>query len=750
MEDKKLRNILKWCFIVCLTLTHVFLFQFSRLDFDYDFEKFFPENDPETAYFSEFREKFESDNDFMLVALKNEEGVFQPGFLKDVKDLSSAIDSLELVQHTVSLTNARETTVRGGFHVEQPYFSHQDSLLTKDSIRIFSHDELVQSFISEDAKSVCIFVRHQDYLSKDKCDTLVNQINDLIEGFNFDEIHLTGRAPGQAYYVDKMQYEMVFFVGLSMILIVLFLAFTYKSFWGVWIPLVIVLGSMIWVVGCIVLFGASINLTMTVLPSIMFVVGTSDVIHLISKYLENLRNGIPKNKAIINAYKEVGVATLLTSVTTAVGFLSLMVINIEPIQVFGKYSALGVMLAFVLTYTLLPALLYMTKPPKKLIEQKQSDTFWTRWLQKMFPIVLKKPKLIGGISIVLLAIAGLGIYQLEANNYLLDDLDESTPVKQDFNFLDANFGGVRPFEMGVTLKDTANYSIHDEVVMNEIQKVETYLQDVYGVENMISVNQTLLMAHRSFTGTIDTNIHNIEKNKRRKYVKMFKKKGGQIYARFVHRNTTRISGQLEDLGNIVISERNEKLYEFLEQNIDNELLEFKPTGTAHLIDQNMSYMAENLMLGLLLALAIVAIIMGFLYKSVKMVLLAVIPNVLPLVFVAGFMGFTDIDLKFSTAVIFTIAFGIAVDDTIHFMSKFKMELSKGKSKLYALKRTFLSTGRAIILTSLILTAGFLLLIFSDFKGTYFIGIMISLSLIFAVFADLFLLPVLLIWFYKKK
>jgi predicted RND superfamily exporter protein len=750
VEDKKLRNILKWCFIVCLTLTHVFLFQFTRLDFDYDFEKFFPQNDPETAYFEEFREKFESDNDFMLVALKNEDGAFQPGFLKDVKELTISIDSLELIQHTLSLTNTNETTARGAFHVEQPYFSGPDSLLQKDSIRIFSHDELIQSFISKDAKSVCIFLRHQDYLSKNKCDTLVNQINELIEGYNFDEIHLTGRAPGQAYYVDKMQYEMIFFVGLSMILIVIFLAFTYKSFWGVWIPLVIVLGSMIWVVGCIALFGESINLTMIVLPSIMFVVGTSDVIHLVSKYLEHLRNGVPKNQSIINAYKEVGVATLLTSVTTAIGFLSLMVINIEPIQVFGKYSALGVMLAFILTYTLLPALLYMTKPPKKLIEQKQTDTFWTKWLQKMFPVVLKRPKLIGATFIILLTIAGFGIYQLESNNYLLDDLDDSTIVKQDFNFLDANFGGVRPFEMGVVLKDTVNYSIHDEEVMNEIQKVETYLQEVYGVENLISVNQTMLMAHRSFTGNIDTNIQHITKNKRNKYVRMFKKKGGQIYARFVHNNTTRISGQLEDLGNIVITERNEHLYQFLEDSINTELLEFKPTGTAHLIDQNMSYMAENLMLGLLIALAIVAIIMGFLYKSARMVLLAVIPNVLPLVFVAGFMGFTDIDLKFSTAVIFTIAFGIAVDDTIHFMSKFKIELRKGKSKLYALKRTFLSTGRAIILTSLILIGGFLLLIFSDFNGTYFIGIMISLSLIFAVFADLFLLPVLLIWFYKKK
>jgi predicted RND superfamily exporter protein len=750
MEEKKLKSLLKWAFIICLTLSHVFAFNLLNLKFDYSFENFFPSENSETKYFRQFRDKFGTDNDYILIAVENDEGVFQKDFLDGIKSFSNEVDSLPLVKMTMSLTNQDERTVRSGFNIKQPYYSGEDSLLTKDSLRIFSHDELIQSFISKDAKSVCLFVAHEQFMSKPKCDSLVAQIKELIGTHDFDKTHLTGRAPGQSFYTDSMQFEMILLSILSFILILVFLAFTYKSFWGVWVSLVIITTSILWVLGSIALFGESLNLTMTILPSIIFVVATSDVIHLVSKYIENLREGLEKTQAIIKAYKDVGIATLLTSVTTAAGFLSLLVIDIEPIQNFGKYAALGVLVAFVLAYTLLPALLYMTKPPKRMLAQKQNDTFWTRVLYKSFPIVLKKPKLIFGVSILLIGLAGAGLYQLEVNNYILDDLEEDAPLKQDFVFMDHHFGGVRPFELGIQLKDTVNYSIHDEVVMNEIQKVEDYLTHEYGVENFLSMNKTLLLAHRTFTGNIDTSIVQIPQKKREKYIRMLRKKGDLLYARFVNNNLTRVSGQLENIGSIESQKRNDKLDAFIIANINQDILEFHPTGTSHLTDYNMSFMSESLISGLLIALLVVSVLMGVLFKSFKTVLISLIPNCLPLLIIAGWMGFFDIDIKFTTAIIFTIAFGIAVDDTIHFMSKFRMELKKGRSKLYALKRTYLSTGRAIILTSIILIAGFLLLVFSSFKGTYYVGTLISLALIFAVLADLFLLPALIVWFYKKK
>jgi len=199
-----------------------------------------------------------------------------------------------------------------------------------------------------------------------------------------------------------------------------------------------------------------------------------------------------------------------------------------------------------------------------------------------------------------------------------------------------------------------------------------------------------------------------------------------------------------DWGSKRILVLNNNLETFYKDSIDNNLISYNLTGTAHLIDKNNSQLAGNMMLGLLIAFILVAIIMGLLYRSFRMLIVALIPNIIPLILIAGILGVSGSELKVSISIIFTIAFGICVDDTIHFMSKLKLERMKGKSMLYAVKRAYFSTGRAIIITSLILCSGFLMLVFSEFLGTFYVGYLISITLFVAVIADLFLLPALII------
>ena len=182
----------------------------------------------------------------------------------------------------------------------------------------------------------------------------------------------------------------------------------------------------------------------------------------------------------------------------------------------------------------------------------------------------------------------------------------------------------------------------------------------------------------------------------------------------------------------------------------NDIIDCRITGTAFLIDKNMSYLSESMVKGLALSILIVALIIGIIYRSVSIMIISLVPNVFPLIVMGGIMGFLGIELKTSTAIIFTIGFGIAVDDTIHFLGKFKYELLKGKGKLYALKRTYLTTGKAMILTTLILCAGFVLLVMSSFMGTFYLGFLLSITLFVALIADLTLLPVLLLLFYKPR
>ena len=212
----------------------------------------------------------------------------------------------------------------------------------------------------------------------------------------------------------------------------------------------------------------------------------------------------------------------------------------------------------------------------------------------------------------------------------------------------------------------------------------------------------------------------------------------------------RINGNIPDAGNIEVTKKNKAFNDFLVKSDLNKKYKITLTGTAHLYDKNIRYLSRSLVIGLCVSTGIVSLLMGLIFKSFRMVLISIVPNLIPLLIIGGLMGFFGIELKTSTAIIFTIAFGIAVDDTIHLLGKFKIELLKGRSKIYAIKRAYITTGKAMILTSLILCSGFLLLLFSTFSGTVNLGGLLSATLFIAVILDLTLLPVLLLLFYKEK
>jgi uncharacterized protein len=213
---------------------------------------------------------------------------------------------------------------------------------------------------------------------------------------------------------------------------------------------------------------------------------------------------------------------------------------------------------------------------------------------------------------------------------------------------------------------------------------------------------------------------------------------------------TRISAKTRDIGSLEINRHNQQLHEFVTRHINTKTIDYKITGAAHLIDRNNEYMVTNMTQGFLFSIAVIAILTFFLHRSWKMVLVFILPNAIPLLMIAGLMGFVGIELKAATSLVFSIAFGVATDDTIHFISRLKIELGYGKSLMYAFKRTYFETGKPIILTTFILLGGFMSLMFSDFESTFYFGFLICITIIIAVIADIFLLPVLLFLIYRKK
>ena len=733
------------------------LWRVSNIGFDYDFESFFPQDDPETAYYLNFRDHFETDNDFILIGIEHENGIYEQDFLGEVDRLVEELLLIPHVDAVISPTRIEEPIRFGITTVRKPLLRWQEfgeeglQKLKLDSTKLHQDATYIGNLIAPSGRALCLQVLHQQMLSKEGCDSLALSLYDLTGRYTFDGMHIAGRAAAQKYYVDVMQREVVLFVSLGMVLIVIFLWFAFQSLWGILVPLGVVLLSGLWTLGLMELTGKAIDVMTIVLPTIIFVVGMSDVVHILSRYYEELRSGASKETGIRRAFKEVGLATFLTTLTTAVGFLTLTTSSIEPIHDFGLYAAAGVGIAYLLAFTLLPAVMVLLPAPHVRVDG--SGVFWNQVLHRQFRKVLQRGRWILAGTLVVLGLAVWGTTQIQVDNVLLEDLASDDPFLQEFKFFENEFAGVRPFELAIQLPD--NKDVYDLSIQQEIQDIGDYLKTEYGVGSLISSAEIFAQVNRWSNGD-QKQFHRLPSSQSdlQAMIKNLNRFGAdELLALVAHPEDRllRINGKVGDLGAQVFRVKNDELMRWFEQTHPDSPLELRVTGTAQLIDLNIASLATDMLKGLSIAFLVVALIAGLMFRSLRMVIISLIPNFIPLLLIAGIMGWFEIDLKLSTSIIFTIAFGIAVDDTIHFISKLRIQLAQGRSLPYAIKRTFIGTGKAIIITSIILCGGFITLGLSQFLGTFYIGVLISCTLLFAVLADLLLLPwlVLLLFSWKK-
>ncbi|HEX4887804.1 MAG TPA: MMPL family transporter [Luteibaculaceae bacterium] len=732
-------------------LTVFFLFFLPKTRLSYDFERFFPEEDQELDFYMAHRAQFETDNDFILIAIAPKQGVFNPTFLKKLRILCDSLAVLPNVEGVQSILNYR-TPILGplGWTPGTKLQIDNQSRLASDSMRLCNDPLVYQNLISTDRRSTSIIIRNNPKIIKKDGDALLENINRLLIPFEGEEFHLAGKIHGQYHYIIKMGQELALFTGISLILLCFFLFFTFRTGWGIWLPISIVAITLIWLLGFITAIGQELNILCTILPTIVFVVGIADSVHILEKFVHELRHGLSKLEALRIAYKHVGFATLLTAITNAIGFVTLLISNIQPIRAFGIFTAIGILFAFILTYLILPLAL-LSLPAPKVAAVKNQDTFWAKTLPALFRWVMNRKKLVLGAYALLIVASVVGLLRIKINNYLLEDWNENDPQKKDYVYFENNYAGVRPVEFQLTAQ--SGHQLLDSAVAVQIDKLETYLEQTYGVGAIQSPITILKTLNRGAHGG-DPDFFVLPKTEedRSPIADALERALRDSRIRTLIDSTGsrgRLSGRITDYGGFAFKQKNKDLNRFIETQIDGQLLGIRQTGMPMLIDLNNEHLSSDIGYELGLSLLMVALLMGLLFRKWRIIVIALIPNLVPLLVVAGIMGFTGIDLKVSTSLIFSIAFGIAVDDTIHFMSNLKLEMNAGKSPMWALRSTYFSTGKAVTITNLVLLSGFFSLILSSFASTFYLGLLVSVTLLVALIAELTLMPILFAYLYKK-
>lgn len=737
----------KWAYLLLTGLGVLTLALASTLPgtyFDYDFDKFFKPSDPATAYFETHRQTFGTDNDFVLVGLVSKDGVFNQPFYEKLAALTEALASTPHVIEVRSPSNikipVREPLTGSIF--QRPILGSNPE---KDSLQVFSNPALIDNFFSRDTTAVSILLLTSQGLSKQKSDEMSAGLYSILDTFEFDGVHVGGRAIGQVVYINKIQGEFAIFMLIAIGFVVVLLYFMFRSFRGIVLPLVTVLLAVVWSIGILNLSGSGIGILLNMLPPVIFVVGMSDAVHLYARYLEELKRGHSQRYALRQMTFDTGLATLLTSITTAIGFASLYFTGIPTLQEFGLLTAAGVLAAFVIAITMMPAWLSLTTPPAKALTTK-ANLYWDTFLENLFPKVIhfRKPLIIG--MAVITAIFALSSTQLGLNNFLLEDLKPKEKLRQDFSFFDQYFAGVRPFELGIKLKNTDEDFFNAEH-LQALEKLQLWLPEHYGVAALNSPVSVIKSINQTYNGGRSAyyKLPEAERDWNTQTAQMQKMHQAGKLSVVLDSTATyaRVFGRAGDWGAQEFEKRNAALQTFISEEGLDKQFDISISGTGTLIDRTNQNLVYSLAKGLGVAFALISLIMGLMFRSIRMVAIALIPNILPLLAVASVMYYLGIDLKMSTSIIFTIAFGIAVDDTIHLLSRYKLELIKGRVPYLALRNAFVHTGKALIITSIILFGGFISLCFSSFQSTFYIGLLVTLTLGFALLFDLSLLPALM-------
>ena len=744
----KLRIISIGIFLVLMTIS---AFQLPKLKFTFDFEQFFPEGDEDLAYFQEFIEAFETDDNFLLVAVRREAGVFEQLFLEKFHDLSLKARDLPYVVESQSLTKFAypiktpfAITTIPAIHIDDP------SRYEQDKARILADERFLHNLISKDATTLVVLLKTIDRIQLDQARELMEALNPLIESYQFEEYHYLGRPYFQKELVAMQKREITVSAIISGILVTIILFWIFRRRWGIAVSLFSIGLGMLLFMGLLAGTGRELNAMAALYPVLMIIVGTSDVIHIMSKYVDELRKGFPQDKAIVTTIKEIGLATLLTSITTAIGFASLLSSRVRPIRDFGLNSAIGVLVAYVTVIFFTTAVISLFHS-NQIIKLGRAQAFWERLMDSAYRFTRQYPRPITVAAFITLLISLFGISRITTNYDIINNLPRGKKITEDFRYFEEALTGFRPLEVAVYAQN--GYQATDYEVVREIDKVEGYMRQNPAVQAIGSITTAYKTINQMYQNNqMDAYQMPADKETFERYKRVLDKVPEMELNVLVSKDQkkARITSRVQDIGADSIKQFGRSLDQFIATQTDSSVVKFKQTGTGLIIDKNAEYIRRSLIQGLGLAILIVSLLMALLFRNWRMLIVSLVPNLFPLLLAGALLGYLGIELEAGVSIVFAVIFGIAVDDTIHFLSKFKLTYNKGVGVEEALRITFLETGKAICLTTIILFFGFLVMLFSIHPPSVVVGLLISLTLFSALISDLLLIPLLIRWMIPER
>jgi uncharacterized protein len=569
------------------------------------------------------------------------------------------------------------------------------------------------------------------------------------------DLRVSGMPYIRTINAENMKGEIGLFIGAALLITSLIFFFFFRSYRATFISICILLFGVMWSFGILGLFHYKITILTAIIPPLVIVIGITNCIFLINKYQQEIKLHHNQAKALQRVISTIGVSTLMTNLTTAAGFATFMITGNDLLFEFGMVTAINVITVYLLTLVVVPIVYSFMPIPKERHLQHLTNTYLENLLNWVETIVKTKRKTIYLIYGLLLVFSVIGVTQMKVSGSLIGEMPKSASFFKDIIFFEKEFNGVMPLEIMINTKQKKGVlKLSTLKKMDELQATIATLPELskpISVVNLVKYSKQAYyngnpeyyeLPSSQEQSFILSYAKNATKNTKNNLMKNYVDSTGQ-YAR--------ITTFMKDIGTTEMAKVESKLRNKIAEVFPKERFEVTLTGKALVFQKGTSYLIGNLIESLIFAILLIAGLMTYLFRSGKMVLASVITNVLPLCITSGLMGYFGIPLKPSTILVFSIAFGISVDNAIQFMAKYRHDLLQNNGKI---KKSIFSalreTGVSTFYTSVVLIFGFAIFTLSSFGGTIALGGLISGTLLFALFANLLVLPALVLTFEKKR
>lgn len=751
--------------VLLLAVTALMGYYASQVKLSYEFSKAIPVNNTKYKDYVAFKEKFGDDGNLLVAGIQTT-NLFNIKNFNAYRELHRQLKKIEHVEDVLSVSSAvllRKDPLTEKLVAEKIFPDTINSQPVLDSaVSVFYNYPFYRSLLyNPHTHAYLAAVRiNKEVLNSKRRSKVVADIAAVVQEFEKKtdiEVHLSGLPLIRTVVADRIQDEMKYFLFGSLLLSALILLLFFRSVSTTLLSLLVVIFGVVWALGILQLCGYKITLLTALIPCLVVVIGVPNCIYFINKYHTSYLHNGHKRKALVDMVSKMGVVTLFCNLTAAIGFAVFALTKSAILKEFGVVAGISIMVIFVISFILLPAALSYLPAPNASQTKYLNNRWITNFLVRVEQWVIHHKKMVYAVTVAGLLFSVAGIFKLKSVSFIVDDLPKTDKIYTDLKFFEKNFHGVMPLEIVVDTKK--RYGLAGMKALAVFEKVDSLAMYISSKEEMnrpLSVAEGLKFAKQAFFEGDSANylLPNSfdgafvgeylrpakgDTNNRNSLAKMI--------SSFIDtaRQSTRISVNMADVGTEKLPVLLSGIEQRANQLFDSSIYKVQLTGTSITFLEGSRFIVNGLKESIFWAFLLIALCMLYLFRSVRILLCSLIPNLIPLVITAGIMGWAGVPLKPSTVLVFSVALGIAIDITIRFLVNYKQELPIYNNNISeTVSVTIRHTGLSIVYTALVLIAGFVIFCGSSFGGTKALGWLTSGTLLIATLTNLVLLPVLLL------